>query len=235
MNLVDYVIIGIIGLSVLWGFYRGFIQTILNTGGCLLSLVGSFYLYPSIASSLQNNEELVHSLVYFTDATSRLGDLELSLTKVSDLTQAGIATVLQNVNLPEPLSTLLSYNLENQVYNSPGVQTVAEYINQTVISVSINILCFLACFVLLYIIISVVVNLLRSVFQFPLLKQLDWLLGGIFGALRGLLFCYALFIVVPLVQTVIPLDEITTLINQSVLAQIFNNGNLILSIMNQRL
>ena len=33
MNIVDYVILGIIGVSVLFGFYRGFISSVLNTGG----------------------------------------------------------------------------------------------------------------------------------------------------------------------------------------------------------
>ena len=33
MNVVDYVIIGVIGLSVLFGIYRGFVASVLNMGG----------------------------------------------------------------------------------------------------------------------------------------------------------------------------------------------------------
>jgi uncharacterized membrane protein required for colicin V production len=37
MNVVDYVILGILGVSLLFGLYRGFVSSVLNTGGCLLS------------------------------------------------------------------------------------------------------------------------------------------------------------------------------------------------------
>ena len=235
MNIVDYIILGLIGLSILWGFYRGFIQSVLNMGGCLLALVGAFYLYPALANAIQGNQELVRTLIHYTDASSRLGDLELALTPVGNLTQNTLQTILQHVSLPEPLSSLLSYNLENQVYASLNISTVADYVNQTIVSVSSNILCFLACFLVIYLLFSIVANLLRAVFRFPLLKQLDWLAGGVFGALRGIVFCYAVFVLVPLVETIVPFDEITTLMNASTLAPIFNNGNLILSIMNRRL
>ena len=38
MNIVDIVIIAILGLSVLIGLYRGFISSVASMGGCLLSL-----------------------------------------------------------------------------------------------------------------------------------------------------------------------------------------------------
>jgi len=235
MNIVDYVILGIIGVSVLWGFYRGFIQSVLNMGGCLVALIASFYVYPSLAEAIQSNQDWVRTLIHYTDASSRLGDLELSLTKVSSLTEGTIATILTKVSLPEPLSSLLNYNLTNQVYAAQNISTVADYVNQTIVSVSINIICFLLCFVVIYLAFAIVLNLLRAVFRFPLLKQLDWLAGGIFGLARGVVFCYAAFVLIPLVQTIVPFEQINELISASTLAPIFNNGNLILSIMNRRL
>ena len=46
MNAIDYGIIGVIALCVLFGFYRGFIQSLLNLGGSLLSFAGAFWLFP---------------------------------------------------------------------------------------------------------------------------------------------------------------------------------------------
>ena len=37
MNIIDVVVIAIIALCVLWGVYRGFIQTVLNLAGGLLA------------------------------------------------------------------------------------------------------------------------------------------------------------------------------------------------------
>ena len=235
MNLIDFIIIGIVGVSVLFGFYRGFVSSVLNVGGGLLAFGLSFVMYPHLAAFIQGNEEFVRTMVHYTDASSRLGDLNLAVTNVVQLGQQGIQDVLSKVALPAPLDKLLETNLTNQVYASSGVATVSDYVSQTVVQAGINILCFLASFIILYIVLAIVINAIKAVFRLPLLKQLDWLAGGVFGFLRGLLICLACFTLVPLVMTVVPVDFVTEMIDQSTLAPIFSSGNLILSIMNGRL
>ena len=144
--------------------------------------------------------------------------------------------MLQNVNLPAPLDSILRVNLENLVYGTSGAATtVADYVSQTILQASINIICFLVCFAGLYLLISLTTNLIRAIFRFPVLKQLDSLTGGVFGLLRGLLICLAVFTLIPLVQTMLPMDIINQLIDESQLAPIFMNGNLITAIMNKQL
>ena len=236
MNIVDYVIIGIVAISVLFGLYRGFVSSVLSMGGGLLSFLSSFALYPKLAALIQNNQELQRTLLHYTDASSRIGDLELALTNVVNLGREGIQKVLGNVNLPAPLDTILQVNLENLVYGTQGaVTTVSDYVSQTILQASINIICFLVCFIGLYIALSLGMNLIRAIFRFPVLKQLDSLAGGIFGLLRGVLLCLAVFTLVPLVQTMLPMDLINELITESQLAPIFMNGNLITAIMNKQL
>ena len=236
MNIVDYVIIGVVGISVLFGLYRGFISSVLSMGGGLISFLSSFALYPKLAALIQNNQELQRTLLHYTDASSRIGDLELALTNVLNLGREGIEQVIANVNLPAPLDSILQVNLENLVYGTQGAATtVADYVSQTILQASINIICFLLCFLGLYILISLGANLIRAVFRFPVLKQLDGLAGGAFGLLRGILLCLAFFTLVPLVQTMLPMDFINTLIDESQLAPLFMNGNLITAIMNKQL
>lgn len=236
MNIVDYVIIGVVAISVLFGLYRGFVASVLSMGGGLISFLSSFALYPKLAALIQNNEELQRTLLHYTDASSRIGDLELALTNAVNLGRDGIAQVLANVNLPAPLDSILQVNLENLVYGTSGAAaTVSDYVSQTILQASINIICFLVCFVGLYIVISLGLNLIRAVFRFPVLKQLDGLAGGVFGLLRGVLVCLVVFTLIPLVQTMLPVDFINDLLNESSLAPIFMNGNLITAIMNKQL
>ena len=236
MNVVDYVILGVVAISVLFGLYRGFVASVLSMGGGLISFLSSFALYPKLAALIQNNQELQRTLLHYTDASSRIGDLELALTNVIDLGRDGIDQVLQNVSLPAPLDSILRVNLENLVYGTQGaVTTVSDYVSQTILQSSINIICFLLCFLGLYIVLSLGLNLIRAVFRFPVLKQLDSLTGGAFGLLRGILLCLVVFTLIPLVQTMVPLDFITELLDESTLAPIFMNGNLITAIMNKQL
>lgn len=235
MNIVDYVVIGVMALSVLFGFYRGFVSSVLNMGGCLISFGLSFLVYPKVADVIRGDTELVRTLLHYTDASSRIGDLETAITNVATLTREGIAELVSSLTLPAPFDQLLQLNMETQAFASSGVTTVSDYVSQTILNASINILCFLMCFVVLFIVISLVQGAIKAIFRFPVLKQLDWLAGGVFGFLRGVLICYAAFTVVPLVLTVVPVDFVSDLLNASTLAPIFNNGNLILAIMNGRL
>ncbi|MGN0754318.1 MAG: CvpA family protein [Aristaeellaceae bacterium] len=233
---MDYLIIGVVAVSVLFGLYRGFVSSVLSMGGGLISFLSSFALYPKLAALIQNNQELQRTLLHYTDASSRIGDLELALTNVVNLGREGIEQVIANVNLPAPLDSILQVNLENLAYGTQGAATtVADYVSQTILQASINIICFLVCFAALYIVISIGLNLIRAVFRFPVLKQLDSLAGGVFGLLRGILVCLAVFTLMPLVQTMVPLTIITELMNESTLAPIFMNGNLITAIMNKQL
>jgi len=236
LNIVDYVIIGVVAVSVLYGLYRGFVASVLSMGGGLISFLTAFKLYPKLAALIQNNEELQRTLLHYTDASSRIGDLELALTNVVNLGREGIQQVLSNVKLPAPLDSILQVNLENLAYGSQGAaSTVSDYVNQTILQASINIICFLVCFAGVYIVFSLLLNLIRAVFRFPVLKQLDSLAGGVFGLLRGVLLCLIVFTLIPLVQTMLPMDFINELIEGSQLAPIFMNGNLITAIMNKQL
>ena len=236
MNIVDYVIIGVVGVSVLYGLYRGFVASVLSMGGGLISFLSAFALYPKLAALIQNNEELQRTLLHYTDASSRIGDLELALTNVVNLGREGIAQVLSNVQLPAPLDSILQVNLENLVYGTQSAaSTVSDYVSQTILQSSINIICFIVCFAGVFVAFSLASNLIRAIFRFPVLKQADALAGGVFGLLRGVLLCLIVFTLIPLVQTMVPLDIITELLEESQLAPIFMNGNLITAIMNKQL
>lgn len=234
MNIVDYIILGVLGISVLFGLYRGFVSSVLNVGGGLASFLGAFWAYPKLAEMIQANESLRMTLAHYLEPGAGL-DLALSNARISVLGASGVQQVLDKVQLPTPLDTILRVNLENGVFANLNISTVGEYVNQTILQASINILCFVACFLVMYFLVSCLFNMLRAVFRFPVLKQLDSVAGGVFGLLRGLLICLVVFTLVPLVQSMVPLDIIEDLLAESTLAPVFMNGNLITAIMNGQL
>jgi len=235
MNLVDIVIIAILGLSVLVGLYRGFISSVASIGGTLLSLGLSFWLSPSLVKWVQGNPDLIRSLMSYTDAQSRLGDLNLSLTQVSTLNAEGIAGILERVKLPYPLNTLLQTNLEKQVFAPSGLTQVGDYVSQTIVGAILHVICFIVCFIAIMLVFHIVLNFLKVVFRFPVLKQLNAVVGGIFGLVRGVILCFIAFALLPLIQTVVPIDGLSEMVEASALAPLFNSGNLILAIMNGHL
>ena len=233
MNIVDIVIIAILGLSVLVGLYRGFISSVASMGSCLISLGLSFWLSPKLAAAIQNNPEILKTLVSYTDAATKIGDQTLASTSVASLTQGTITDILNKVSLPVPLNTLLQSNLENKVF---GVTAdVGSYVSQTIVGAILNVICFILCFVVLMLVLHFLLNFLKVVFKFPVLKQLNAIAGGALGLLRGVLLCFVAFAVLPLIQTIVPVTGVNDLVTQSALAPLFNSGNLILAIMNGKL
>ena len=106
MNVVDIIILIILGIGLLTGLYRGFIHSVLNLGSGLLSFVASFFLYPKLADVVSGNPEIIRMISSFTDSESLLGDLDLSNKLVSALNPQNISAIVEKADLPEPIGTL---------------------------------------------------------------------------------------------------------------------------------
>ena len=92
-NIVDWIILAVIVVSVIYGLYRGFINGVLSVAALIGSAVLSFALCGDLAAWLQQNKTLVDTLMYYTDAGSRISNLDLSLLPVSQVTEKPRPTI----------------------------------------------------------------------------------------------------------------------------------------------
>ncbi len=223
MNIIDIVILVIVGASVIYGLYRGFMHTLLSVACFLISIFVAFAYGPKLSAVVSGSQGVTSTLATYTDAVARVGDYSLASTPVSQLTDNVIQQVLDSVSLPESISSILQNNLKTQSFSGTGLNTVNDYVSNTVVAVAINILCFIACFAACYLVLSIIVSLIQHVFKLPLLKQLDWLAGGAFGLVRGALLLYVFFLIMPILSTIIPMDAFNDVLSQSTLAPIFQS------------
>ena len=235
MNIIDIVILVILGVSVVYGLYRGFVHTILSVACCLISVVLAFAFGPKLAGLVSNSEGMSSTLATYTDALARVGDYNLASLPVDQLPVDRIDQILSSVSLPEPIANILSSNLKGKVFQDSGLTTVNDYVSNTVVGVAVSILCFIAVYAVSYMVLSVLAGLIDAVFKLPLLKHLDWLAGGVFGLLRGGLILYVIFLIIPILSTVIPLDSFNELMAQSTLAPIFQSNGLFVRVISGKL
>ena len=235
MNLIDLVILVILGASVAYSLYRGFLHTLLSVGCCVLSVLLAFSFAPRLSAIVSGSEGITAEMATYTDAITRVQDYDLANMPVDQLNDELIARVLAKTSLPAPIATILESNLRGRVFASAGLVRVNDYVSNTVVAVTINVLCFLAAFVVIYLILSVLVSLIQHVFQFPLLKQLDWLAAGAFGLARGALLVYVVFLLLPILSTVIRLEAFDELLAQSTFASIFQSNGFFASVIVGRL
>lgn len=221
MNIIDILILAVLGVSLIFGLYRGFISGVLSVAALIGAAAAAFAVSPSLAAWLQGNDTLVNTLMYYTDAGSRIKDLDLSLLTVSQVTQ-----IMAGAQLPEQFQAAFI----NAVNTAPGATTMATLLSQTIVNVSLSILSFLICFLGCYIVATFVIHLICYVFELPVLRHLDALMGGVFGLARGVLLLFIFFALVPIIQAVVPVQQLTDILNASRLAPLFDS-KLILSIL----
>ncbi|MBQ7053488.1 MAG: CvpA family protein [Clostridia bacterium] len=233
MNIIDILILIVLGVSVIYGMYRGFISGVLSVAALIGSAALAFMMSGELAAWLKGNQTLVDTLLYYTDAGSRISNLDLSLLPISQVTENALAQILESANLPAAFESAFMANIAGAAAGlQSSAMTIAQMMSETIVSVSLSILSFLICFLIAYVVLTFVIHLVNYVFELPVLRHLDALVGGVFGLLRGVLLLFILFALVPIVLAVAPVEQISELIEASRLAPMFDS-QLILSILRQ--
>jgi len=225
MNIIDIIILAVIGVSVVFGLYRGFISGVLSVAALIGSAALAFAASGELAAWLQGNQTLVNTLLYYTDAGSRISNLDLSLLSVAQVTESALMQILESANLPAAFETAFV----EHIALSDGAQTISAVLSQTIVNVSLSIISFLICFLIAYVVLTFVIHLVQYVFELPVLRHLDSLIGGVFGLARGMLILFIFFTVVPIVMAVVPIEPLEEMIAASQLAPMFDS-DLILAI-----
>ena len=220
INIIDICILIVLGVSVVFGLYRGFISGVLSVAAVIGSTAFAFAAGGQLAAWLSSNQTLVDTLRYYTDAGSRINDLSLSvLTKAQVSSENVLSQILQKANLhPTFAETFIK-----QFQLAPDSMSISELMSQTIVSVSLSIISFLICFLIAFVVLSFVIHLIQYVFELPVLRHLDSLIGGVFGLARGVLLVFIFFALVPIVLAVVPVEQLGELIEASALAPIFDS------------
>ena len=228
MNIIDILILIVLGVSVIFGMYRGFISGVLSVAALIGAAVLAFMMSGDLSAWLKGNETLVETLMYYTDAGSRVSNLDLSLLSVAQVSESALAQILKSANLPAAFESAFIA----EIASANGGMTIAQLLSQTIVNVSISILSFLICFFVCYIAATFVIHLIQYVFELPVLRHLDALIGGVFGFVRGVLLLFILFALIPIVLAIAPVPMIEDMVAASRMAPMFDS-QLILSILNQ--
>ena len=219
MNIIDILILAVLAISVLFGLYRGFISGVLSVAALIGSTALSFVFGGQLAAWLSSNQTLVDTLKYYTDAGSRINDLNLSMLTVGQMTESALTRIRESAGLPAAFENAF---LE-QISKASSHVKISDLLSDTIVSVSISILSFLICFLLAFVVLTFVIHLISYVFELPVLRHLDSLIGGVFGLARGVLLVFIFFALVPIVLAVVPVEQLGQVIEQSTLAPFFDS------------
>lgn len=234
MNLLDYAIIGVLVLSVVWGIYQGFLVSVLKVVSFFISWAAAFLFYPSLAKFIQLKTGLVDTMLYFSEGADRIAKQSADFARmpITQIPADKMNELIVGAQFPKNVEVLLRENIVNQVFSKQGLSTLAEYFNYTLVYIIVNVLSFLLIYIAVSMVLGLLINMTNAVVRLPVLKQFDSLLGGCFGLIRGIFLVFVLFIIVPITLAVVPVGlDLSKYIHGSALAPFFYQTNFITDVL----
>ena len=231
MNLLDVVILAILAFYLISGMYRGSITSFLGTLGFVAAWFGAKQLYPSVAQMALSNQTLMAVLNQYLEPESFFNSHQQAMTTVAEVISGG-ETAIQNAigSVSGQLSIVskaFEANVRSQVFQNLGITTLSDYLDQTIWQAVFNVGAFILCFIALYILTMLVVNLLDHVISFPLIRGVDWLIGGLLGLVRGAVVCLLLLYLVPEALKIVSPEFAAELVNGSTLMNLIRQVDIL--------
>ena len=231
MNLVSLFFIAVIIIAGLEGIYKGFLHSSLSLGTFFLSILTSYIFYPVVSAAVKANSTLFNFFYYYTEGAEKIANFEDANLLISNLSSDKLNSVISTSSLTEPFTTLIRQNVQNSAFASSNLktlETLGYYYNMTIVCAVINILSFLVVFLIARIIFAFVLGAGNYTVQFPELKRNDRAIGAFFGVSRGVMFCFIVVTIMPIIFLVVPINQITQYFQSSSLGMFFYQNNFLL-------
>ena len=229
--MVDLVILLILAIALLAGYYRGVVYSAISLGMSILSFVLALMLCTTLSGLVQKRQNLYEMMLYYFEGYEYINEtsVELVHVSVSPIGEKELAVVVKNADMPSPFDSAITGNVKKQVYESRGIYSLGDYFNQTIVDTVLNILSLLVLFLLFRLILGFVLRLIDfGAAGLPRLRRFDAPLSCGIGLLHGILLVFIVFMLAPLMLVVVP--KVSKYIDDSVLGGFFYKANLLLKL-----
>ena len=230
MGIIDIAIIAVIALFFLSGLHKGFIWNLCVLGGTIISLVLAYLLMGTVSRAVIKNETIYNAMLSYTEGAEKIYDVDLAKEDITSLTNDQIDEIMERSNLPFPLRERVYDNIMDEAFKDSGITTLGDYFNESMVLSIVNIVSFLAVYLVFRILFTFLVFWIDYSFKFPRQRIGDAIVGGAIGLVRGVLDVSAVFMLVPIVLTVLPFDVIEEMINSSAMASFLHGSNIFLKL-----
>ena len=229
--MVDLIILLILAIALLAGYYRGMVYSAISLGLSLLSFVMALLLCTTLSGLVQKRQSFYEMMLYYFEGYEYINETSVELVHVS-VSQIGdreLSVVVKNANMPSPFDEAVTKNVKKQVYQQRNIYSLGDYFNQTIVDTVLNILSLLVLFLLFRLVLGFVLRLIDfGAAGLPRLRRLDAPLSCGIGLLHGILLVFIVFMLVPLMLVVVP--KLVKYIDDSVLGGFFYKANLLLKL-----
>lgn len=229
MSIIDVIILLIFAIFILGGIHRGFLNAIYGCFSTIGSFVLSLIFGPVLAGSFKGHSELYNTLLYYTEGAEYVSKTSVEYTRlpVSLLPADELKAIIDNADLPIPMGRCVMRNIATEAFSKQNVTTLGDYFNLTIVSVVLNIAGVLVLFIIFRLLFGIIIQGLDyGKNGYKSLAKYDSLIGAGVGFIEAILIVFAVFLIVPILITVLP--KLYDFVHASFFGDFFYRANLIL-------
>ena len=187
--IIDIILLAVFILIVILAAKKGFAKTLLDFLAIVLAVVLAYSIAPMVSEAVYDNivkDKIVDSVEKQLDG--------------KQLDAVGTAESVKNIinELPEPvvrISSSLGIDVKklsekidlNEISNNLTVESLTEKVAKPIVMPALSLLSFALLAVVLMIILRLVAGVLSKLFKLPLVGTVNTVLGGVIGALKGVI------------------------------------------------
>lgn len=240
-NVIDIIVILIILISVFLGYKKGFVRTAVSLLSFFVAIGLALLFYKPLAiiltenttiddwiimnitSNHDDNENLTES-----SETDESGDVPMFIEEASNLTEEKETNNLGLViSMLENLPATITDKLSLEEIKSDTKQEIAYKVSELIM----NLLSLIIIYIVVKVTLIIAAFILDGIMKFPILKQLNEILGMGIGAVIGFIQIYVAFAVITFISSICDISVVIETIKLSAFAKILFENNVIISLL----
>ena len=213
--IIDLVIVAIIAICVLVGYYKGLTGSLLKIVSFVLALIIAFVLFKPVSN-------------FIIDKTDWDENLEQAIRQSILKDEEKTNDETQKENMPEVITDYI-----NNAVEKAGNEAKTAIVDSTAREVSvmiINIAVAIALFIVSKIILLLIKGLANLLTKLPVIKQVDKAGGIAFGILQSLVIIYIALAIISFASPMMSQTGIIEGLQKSYIGSVMYNNNLLLKI-----
>ena len=222
---LDIIVVLIIIIPAIIGLARGFVKTALGFLPIPISIIGTYFIAPSICSYARGTK-------FYTVLAEKIAGA-FNFENIQMNVAATSSEYLESMRLPDFIKTAILNNDNSIVKSILGTTDVSGYISNFLANICMNVIVVVTIFLIILIICHIILYLLDLISNLPVLSFFSRLFGFIVGAVQGLAIVWIISIILTYFVCSPDNTAILELINQSYIASfLFENNILLFLVMN---
>lgn len=249
-NLIDIVVIAIIGFSVYTGYKKGFIRAAISLVSFFVAIGVALMFYKPLAVIITENtliddwiienissigENEINNYEQIEDGQNKESELETienaseteNIENVKDDIENDKISEKNILQLLEYLPTKFITNFDIDEIKNSAKEEISYQISELIM----NLMSLIIIYVVVKVTLAIAAVVLNGIMQIPVLKQLNEILGMVLGAILGFIQIYIAFAVITFISSICDISYIIEMIKMSAFARILFENNLIINLL----